>query len=145
MIKKDVTFLLVEDDDIEVRVLERSFKKLKIANEIIKAHDGIEALEILRGENGYEQPLQPFIILLDINMPRMNGLEFLQEIRKDPKLDQSVIFVLTTSNDEEDKLAAYKSHVAGYIVKSNAGESFMNALEMLDLYWRVVELPVSDK
>lgn len=145
MKKTDVTFLLVEDDDIEVRALQRSFKKLKIANDIIIAHDGIEALEVLRGENGHVQPSQPFIILLDINMPRMNGLEFLQEVRKDPKLGQNVIFILTTSNDEEDKLAAYESNVAGYIVKSNAGADFMNALEMLDRYWRVVELPVSKK
>lgn len=145
MKNSDVIFLLVEDDDIEIRALKRSFQKLKIANDIIVAHDGIEALEVLRGENGHKQLIQPFIILLDINMPRMNGLEFLKKIRKDPNLDQSVVFVLTTSNDEEDKLAAYKSHIAGYIVKDNAGESVVNALDMLDRYWRVVELPASKK
>lgn len=137
----DVTFLLVEDDDIEVRVLKKTFAKLKIANDIVVAHDGIDALELLRGENGREKLQSPFIILLDINMPRMNGIEFLQEIRADPDLGNSVVFVLTTSNDEQDKLHAHNNHVAGYIVKSNAGESLLNALDMLDRYWRVVELP----
>lgn len=137
----DVTFLLVEDDDIEVRVLKKTFAKLKIANDIVVAHDGIDALELLRGGNGREKLQSPFIILLDINMPRMNGIEFLQEIRADPDLGNSVVFVLTTSNDEQDKLQAHNNHVAGYIVKSNAGESLLNALDMLDRYWRVVELP----
>lgn len=141
MTNGDVTFLLVEDDDIEVRVLKRTFAKLKIANDIVVAHDGVDALEILRGENGHEKLKLPYIILLDINMPRMNGIEFLHEIRADSDLSHSVVFVLTTSNDEEDKMQAYQSHVAGYIVKSNAGESLLKALDMLDRYWRVVELP----
>ena len=135
------TFLLVEDDDVELMILKRSFKKLKIANPIIVAHDGIEALSILRGEDDHDPIKEPYIILLDLNMPRMNGIEFLVELRKDPELSRAVVFVLTTSNDERDKLLAYDKHIAGYIVKSNAGESFINALDMLDRYWRVVELP----
>ena len=138
---RDVTFLLVEDDDVEIMVLKRSFEQLKIANNIIVAHDGIEALEALRGENDRVKISSPYIILLDLNMPRMNGIEFLKEIRNDPNLSKSVVFVLTTSSDEEDKLKAYESHVAGYIVKSDAGQSFMKAVDMLDRYWRVVELP----
>ena len=136
-----VTFLLVEDDDVEVLILKRSFKELKIANPIIVAHDGIEALNILRGENGHEKIDKPYIVLLDLNMPRMNGLEFLKILRSDPELSESVVLVLTTSNDDQDKTKAFEHNVAGYIVKSNAGESFMNALAMIDLYWRVVELP----
>jgi CheY-like chemotaxis protein len=143
MLHKEVTFLLVEDDEVDVMHLQRSFKKLKIANPMVIANDGIEALEILRGENGQTQPGQPYIILLDLNMPRMSGLEFLEEIRNDPALKHSVIFVLTTSNDDQDKTKAYDNHVAGYIVKSEAGTSFLEALEMLDRYWRVVELPVT--
>ncbi len=135
------TFLLVEDDDVELMILKRSLKKLKIANPVIVAHDGIEALSILRGEGDLGSIQKPYIILLDLNMPRMNGIEFLDEIRKDPKLCRAVVFVLTTSNAEQDKVKAYDKHVAGYIVKSNAGESFMDALDMLDRYWRVVELP----
>ena len=138
---KEVTFLLVEDDDVEVMVLKRSFAKLKIANPIVEAHDGIEALDILRGENGCERITKPYIVLLDLNMPRMNGIEFLEAVRKDPDLNGVVVFVLTTSNDERDKFKAYQQNVAGYIVKSNAGQAFVNALDMLDRYWRVVALP----
>ena len=74
-------------------------------------------------------------------MPRMSGLEFLEEIRGDPELETAVVFVLTTSLDEEDRLQAYRKHVAGYILKSDPGDSFLKAVTMLDHYWRVVELP----
>jgi len=136
-----VTFLLVEDDDVDVMCLQRAFRELGIANQLVVANDGIEALEMLRGENGYDPIPKPYIILLDLNMPRMNGTEFLTELRKDPAIKHSVVFVLTTSDDEQDKINAYEHHVAGYIVKSEAGRSFQPALEMLDRYWRVVELP----
>ena len=138
-----VTILLVEDDDIDVMNLKRSFTKLKIANPMLVANDGLEALDILRGQNGQEALSRPYIILLDLNMPRMNGLEFMQEVRQDPDLKQSVVFVLTTSDDEQDKFKAYEQHVAGYIVKSEGGKSFLDALEMLDRYWRIVELPAA--
>lgn len=136
------TFLLVEDDDVDVMYLKRSFKQLKIANPMVVANDGIEALDMLLGRNGREALPKPYIVLLDLNMPRMNGLEFMKTIRSDPALKSTVIFVLTTSNDEQDKFKAYENHVAGYIVKSEAGQSFLDALGMLDQYWRVVELPV---
>ena len=138
---KLVTLLLVEDDEIDEEALHRSFRKLKITNPIVVAHDGIEALDILRGTGGKEKLLPPYIVLLDINMPRMNGLEFLEEIRKDKELKRIVVFVLTTSNDDVDKMKAYESHVAGYALKSNAGDSFIKAVEMLDHYWKIIELP----
>lgn len=141
---KSVTFLLVEDDDVDVMVLKHSFRRLKIANPIVVARDGIEALEVMRGGNGNHPLPTPYIVLLDLNMPRMNGVEFLQEIRSDPKLTRTVVFILTTSDDERDKTKAYDHHVAGYIVKSEAtGQLFIDALEMLDRYWRVVELPAA--
>tara|TARA_R110000868_G_scaffold29080_1_gene108306 strand:- start:492 stop:923 length:432 start_codon:yes stop_codon:yes gene_type:complete len=140
---REVKLLLVEDDEVDVMHLQRSFRQLRIANPMVVANDGIEAFEILRGENGRTVLEPPYIILLDLNMPRMTGLEFLEEIRNDPALRQSVIFVLTTSNDDADKLKAYDQHVAGYIVKSEAGASFLEALQMLDRFWRVVELPES--
>jgi len=138
----EVTFLLVDDDDVDVMVLKRAFKLLKIANPVVEASDGAVALDILRGENGHSRLKKPYIVLLDLNMPRMNGIEFLDEIRNDANLRRTVIFVLTTSNDERDKFEAYENHVAGYIVKGDAGETFLQALEMLDRYWRVVELPI---
>jgi DNA-binding NarL/FixJ family response regulator len=74
-------------------------------------------------------------------MPRMNGLEFLETIRDDDELRASLVFILTTSDDDKDKLRAYQNHVAGYILKNKAGESFMQALELLEHYWRIVEFP----
>lgn len=138
---KEVTILLVEDDDVDVMAVERAFKRLKIGNSIIRAHDGLEALELLRATP--RTVTAPYIILLDINMPRMNGLEMLAELRLDQALSNAVVFVLTTSKDDEDKMLAYRQHVAGYIVKSEVGDGFLRVIEMLDHYWRVVELPVS--
>ncbi len=137
----EVTFLIVDDDDIDVELIKRAFTKLKIANPVIRAADGIEALEILRGEGGREKIQPPYIILLDINMPRMSGLELLEEIRKDENLHRAVIFMLTTSDNEFDIAHSYDKNVAGYVVKSRVGSSFEEALKMLDHYWRIVELP----
>lgn len=141
---EDVTFVLVEDDDVDVMILKQSFKRLQIANPVVLARDGVEALELLRGANGVEALKKPYVVLLDLNMPRMNGIEFLQEIRKDAELADTVVFILTTSDDERDKLSAYDNHVAGYIVKSNdTGQSCVDTLKMLDHAWRVVDLPAA--
>lgn len=136
-----INLLLVEDDEIDVKAIKRAFKELKIANPMRVARDGLEALDILRGTNGQEPLARPYMILLDLNMPRMDGLEFLQELRADPALRQAIVFVLTTSRAEEDRMRAYEKNVAGYMVKSAAGRSFLDALAMLDHYWRVVEMP----
>lgn len=137
----DVTFLLVEDDEIDIEIIQRAFKKLRIANPLIVAQNGIVALDILRGQGGHEKLGQPYIILLDINMPRMSGLEFLDTIRADEALKRSIVFMLTSSDDEKDILRAYENNIAGYVVKSNADTTFEDALSMLDSYWRIVELP----
>ena len=140
----DVTFVVVEDDDVDVMVLKQSFKRLQIANPVVVARDGVEALEVLRGTDDQDPLEKPYVVLLDLNMPRMNGIEFLQEIRKDPDLADTVVFILTTSDDERDKLSAYDNHVAGYIVKSNdTGQSCVDTLKMLDHAWRVVDLPAA--
>lgn len=136
-----VHVLLVEDDEVEAEAIQRAFRKHRIANPITVAHDGVEALKILRGEAGHSDVTQPFIILLDINMPRMGGLEFLVNLRQDPLLRRSIVFVLTTSDREEDKLAAYNGQVAGYLLKTRVGEEFLGLIEMLDVYWRVIEFP----
>ena len=136
-----VTVLLVEDDEIDAEAIKRAFKKARIANPIINASDGIEALQMLRGEGEHEKLPPPYIILLDLNMPRMNGIEFLDELRQDPELDASIVFVLTTSDDDRDMLAAYQKHVAGYMIKSKAGEDFIQLIGLLDHYWRVIEMP----
>ena len=135
-----VHILLVEDDVVDRMSVERAFERLKIANPIHVANDGVEALEKLRGTKGTAIP-RPFIVLLDWNLPRMPGIEFLREIRSDPELKDSVVFVLTTSKAEEDKAAAYDLNVARYIVKEHVGEQFLSVVTMLGHYWRIVELP----
>ncbi len=142
MDEKTVCILLVEDDDIDAEGIKRAFKRQKIANPIVRAKDGMEALSILRAEEGAKTlDSQSVIILLDINMPRMNGHEFLTEVRKDEKLKSSLIFVLTTSEAENDIYKAYEKNVAGYILKSRAGSDFANLICLLDNYWRFVEIP----
>jgi CheY-like chemotaxis protein len=137
-----VNVLLVEDDEVDRKVVHRAFAKHRIANPIIEARDGIEALEIMRGENGNAPLQRPYLVLLDLNMPRMNGMEFLREIRRDDHLQDSLIFVLTTSREEKDRVQAYLLNVAGYMVKSDAGADFVNAVELLDHYWKVVKFPM---
>ena len=138
---KNVTFLLVEDDDVDVMCMKRAFKELKIANPMVVTRNGLEGLAALRGEDGFEKIQKPFIILLDLNMPKMNGIEFLDAIREDPEFTTAVVFVLTTSKHDRDRVSAYERHVAGYVVKANAMQTFVEAMDMLDHYWRVVELP----
>lgn len=132
-----VNVLLVEDDEIDAEAVERAFRKHRIANPIIVAQDGLAALELLRTG----QVPRPNLILLDLNMPRMNGIEFLQTVRQDKDLHDLVVFVLTTSDDDRDKWEAYDQNIAGYLVKSKVGDGFVNLVEMLDCYWRYVEFP----
>lgn len=142
IMQKEVQLILVEDDAIDVMGIQRALKKLKIANPLYIAKDGIEALELLRGQGDpdFDKDV-PYLILLDLNMPRMGGLEFLAEVRNDEILKNAVVFVMTTSTDEKDICAAYENHIAGYIVKSKAGQTFIEALDMLDHYWKIIEFP----
>ena len=137
----DVSILLVEDDEIDRISIKRSLKTMRIANPIVEARDGREALDILRGQGGKEKIQRPFLIILDLNMPRMSGIEFLDNLRSDSELRDSVVFVLTTSSDPKDKATAFQLNVAGYVVKSEAGPSFMQALDMMEHYWKIAEFP----
>lgn len=133
--KEAVNILLVEDDSIDAKAFMRAMQKMKIANPVTQAKDGVEGLEQLR-----VMP-RPNLVILDINMPRMNGLEMLRHIREDEALHDTIVFVLTTSNDERDKFEAYNLNVAGYMLKSDMGNSFMRAVSLVENYWRVVEFP----
>ena len=141
---KTVQVLLVDDDDIDAEAIRRAFKKARIANPLYHVPHGVAALERLRGEDGQPPLERPYIVLLDLNMPRMSGLEFLEAIRGSSDLNDSVVFILTTSDDDRDKVAAYQQNVAGYMVKSKAGEDFIKLIGMLDHYWRVIEMPPSN-
>jgi CheY-like chemotaxis protein len=137
----EVSILLVEDDEVDAKAVKRALGELGLANPIYRATDGVEALELLRGENGRPGLPRPYIVILDLNMPRMGGLEFLEELRRDPNLQRSTVFVMTTSRAEEDRLRAYDNHVAGYVLKHSPDRPFVDAVAMLERFWRVVELP----
>jgi CheY-like chemotaxis protein len=134
---KIVTILLVDDDEVDRRALLRAFERLKIANPVEIARDGVEGWEKLQTLK------RPYLVILDINMPRMNGIELLATIRASERYRDSIVFVLTTSNDEQDKLDAYNFNVAGYMVKTDMEASFMRAIELIETYWKVVEFPVA--
>lgn len=142
MSDKYVNILLVEDDEVDIMNVQRAFKKTKINNPLFIARNGVEALELLRGANGSPaMNPQPKIILLDLNMPKMGGIEFLTELRSDPVFKSISVFVMTTSNEESDKLAAYNLNVAGYILKPLSFESFVQAISILNHYWMLCERP----
>ncbi len=132
--------MLVEDDEVDVMNIKRAFKKNNINNPLYLAGNGIEALEILRSCGADDKPL-PKIVLLDLNMPKMNGIEFLKELRKDEKLHQLSVFVMTTSNKDNDIIEAYNLNVAGYILKPLSMDKFMNAVAALSNYWQLCEFP----
>jgi CheY-like chemotaxis protein len=138
---KPLNILLVDDDDGDAKAVQRAFQKARIANPIIRAVDGMDALDMLRGANGKARPPSSFILLVDLNMPRMNGIQLVKALREDNNLRKSIVFMLTTSKREEDKLAAYDLNVAGYIVKETAGQDFLKLVSLVDCYWRIVEMP----
>jgi CheY-like chemotaxis protein len=130
--------LLVEDDQVDVMNVQRAFRKSHILNPLFVAGDGVEALELLRGGN---VPARGLLVLLDLNMPRMSGIEFLREVRRDAELKHLPVVILTTSDDERDRVEAYNLNVAGYILKPVTFLSFMEAMTTLNKYWELVELP----
>jgi CheY-like chemotaxis protein len=136
-----VTVLVVDDNKVDREAVRRAFAKLDIANPIVEASDGVEALEKLRGMRELPPLARPFLILLDINMPRMSGIDFLKDLRADPTLSDSIVFMLTTSKNDEDRVASYGFNVAGYIIKNDVGVGFMRLVEMLEHYWRIVIFP----
>ncbi len=133
-----LNILLVDDDEVDVMNVKRAFAKAHITNSLYVVHDGLQALEKLRdGDFSCERRL----VLLDLNMPRMNGIEFLRELRKDPALHATPVVVLTTSDDERDKVDAYNLNVAGYLLKPVTFASFVEIMAALNKYWTLVELP----
>ncbi|HEY0155366.1 MAG TPA: response regulator [Longimicrobium sp.] len=138
MSDKLLNILLVEDDEVDVMNIRRAFKKGNISNPLFVAGNGLEALEMLRGD---ELPRTRRLVLLDLNMPRMNGIEFLRELRADPDLSPTPVVVLTTSDAERDKVEAYNLHVAGYLLKPVTFSNFCETMASLNKYWALVEMP----
>jgi CheY-like chemotaxis protein len=137
-----LNILLVEDDEVDVMTVQRAFRKGNISNPLYIAGNGIEALAMLRGRRGEASaiPTERRIILLDLNMPKMNGLEFLQELRADPTIRQIPVIVLTTSNEEQDRVQAYNFNVAGYILKPVTFGTFVELMVTLNKYWTLCEM-----
>ena len=138
MDERILNFLLVDDDEVDVMNVQRAFKKANITNPVYVAGNGIEALEMLRGPV-LRQARR--LVLLDINMPKMNGIEFLREVRKDPLLKALCIVVLTTSNEDRDRIDAYQLNVAGYLLKPVTFIDFVDLVSTLTKYWTLMEMP----
>ncbi len=138
MSDKQLNILVVDDDEVDVMNVQRAFNKSNITNPLFVAGDGLQGLEMLRGDR---IPKNNLLVLLDLNMPRMNGIEFLRELRADPELKSTTVVVLTTSNDTRDKVEAYNLNVAGYLTKPVTFGNFVDLMVALNKYWTLVEFP----
>jgi CheY-like chemotaxis protein len=129
--------LLVEDDQVDVMAVRRALKEIRVLNPVVHLENGEQALAYLR--NPDNEP--PCLILLDLNMPVMNGIEFLQVARQDDRLSRFPVIVLTTSEEQQDKLRSFDLGVAGYIAKPVDYRQFVEVMRSIDLYWTIGELP----
>lgn len=141
MTETKLNILLVEDDDVAAESVQRNLRKHDVSFPVVWAEDGSVALQILRCQHPTKTIAAPRIILLDLNMPCMNGFEFLQELRADKQLEPSVVFVLTTSDTDSDRSRAYHEHIAGYMVKDAVGPQFAKLARLLMDYASSVRLP----
>lgn len=147
---EDLTFniLLVEDDEVDIMNVKRAFKKINVSSTLFLASDGLEALALLREQDPSEIAnssnkisINRLLILLDLNMPKMNGIEFLRELRADEKLKSIPVVVLTTSNQEQDRVEAYQFNVAGYLVKPVVFNNFLETMTTFSQYWKLCKMP----
>jgi CheY-like chemotaxis protein len=135
MSDNDAVILLVEDDRVDIMTVQRALKKIDISNPLYVARTGIEALGMLRGDGYPRIEPTPSLILLDLNLPKMGGIEFLKELRSDPALKTLQVIVLTSSNEPSDQAAAYKYEVEDYIVKPHSFNEFTNAMSLILADW----------
>lgn len=136
-----LSVLLVEDDDVDAEAVMRSLRRSQVPVDVVWVEDGQEGLEVLRGEHGYATISRPLVVLLDLNMPRMDGFEFLRALRTDSDLQDLVVFVLSTSAAETDRSRAYHENIAGYLVKSSVGPQFARLARLLLTYQTAVTMP----
>lgn len=137
--KNNRPILLVEDDAIDRMTVERALKEIKVTNRLDMVKNGEEAVDFLRDASN----VRPGIILLDLNMPKMNGIEFLKVIKADDDLKRIPVIVLTTSKDERDRVDSFNLGVAGYMLKPVDYLQFVEVVRTIDLYWTLSELPES--
>lgn len=138
-----MNIFLIEDNDLDAEFLCRGLKEIETNGSLIRARDGIEALEMLTRDEGISPDLFPFLILLDINMPRMNGHEFLYTLRKTKEIAAAPVVVFTTSNNKKDISTAYQKNVSGYFVKPTSYADLKDVLATLQGYWNSCAYPDS--
>ena len=129
--------LLIEDDDVDVMTVKRALRDLKLTNQLVPIGDGEEAIEYLRNESA----AKPCLVLLDLNMPKMDGAEFLKIVKADKALKKIPVVILTTSNSDRDVIESFELGAAGYMVKSVDYEKFVETIRAIDLYWTLSKLP----
>jgi CheY-like chemotaxis protein len=136
-----LTILLVEDDDVAAESVARSLNRAGCRFPVVWTEDGADALRVLRGQDDQRRAPRPRVVLLDLNMPGMDGFEFLRQLRADPALCEDVVYVLTTSDADADRTRAYRENIAGYMVKSAVGPQFVRLASLLASYDAAVRLP----
>ncbi|MFN8488017.1 MAG: response regulator [Caldilineaceae bacterium] len=135
---REIRILLVEDDEVEVEHIVRSFRQRHFTSQVICVNEANEALKLLRGQEGHSPLPRPYVILLDLHLPGISGLEFLQSLRQDAQLKASTVFLLTASASEQEVRKAYGLGVAGFILKDKAGEYYQHLIQMLECYLMLV-------
>lgn len=136
---KDINILVVDDDEIDVQAVKRSVRRAGLPFGLYSASNGVEAIEVLRREHTLSD--KPFLVLLDLNMPGSDGFDFLEQLRGDDQLHDQVVFVLTTSNRDEDRRRAYERFVAGYLVKSDLAPGYERLVDLIREYSATVPFP----
>ena len=135
MLDANAVILLVEDDRVDIMTVKRALQKNDVINPIYVARTGVEALGMLRGDGFPKIEPKPSLILLDLNLPKMGGIEFLKELRADPDLQSLAVIVLTSSNEPRDRAAAFEYDVEDYIVKPHSFEGFTSAMATILAYF----------
>ncbi|GAK57675.1 response regulator receiver protein [Candidatus Vecturithrix granuli] len=140
MMKSKKPILLVEDDQVDAMTVKRSLREINVTNHLLIAGNGEQGLQFLRNQDQEK----PCIILLDLNMPKMNGIEFLQIVKNDKRLKRIPVVVLTTSRNEQDRVESFDLGVAGYMVKPVDYQQFVDVVKTINLYWTLSEFPDED-
>ncbi len=135
--RNEKPILLVEDDEVDVMTVKRALRDLHVINPLNVTSNGEEALEYLRNDHNEK----PCVILLDLNMPKMNGIEFLKIVKKDKSLKIIPVVILTTSKNEQDKIESFKLSIAGYMIKPVDYVQFVETMKTINMYWTLSELP----
>ncbi len=142
--RQSIDILLVEDDENDILITKRAFTKHNLSNRLYVVRDGEEALDFIYHRGGYQDPgsaPRPGLVLLDINMPKMNGIEVLRKLKSDPGYKVIPIVMLTTSKRDQDKIESYNLGVNSYIIKPVDFNKFVDAIATINLYWELNELP----